>query len=186
MYGLIHNSARAMVVAELGEHAWNQVAKRAHLSDEEFLSLKSYEDAVMHRMLGAVCEVSGVALDDLLYRFGVYFIEHTAYAHYGGILSMHGATLWELLANLNHMHDRMASSFPDYLPPTFALSPVSGGAYELVYSSERQGLTRFVEGLIDGMATHFSVKVAVEVVEEVLMETGQMTRFLLSQESVDA
>jgi hypothetical protein len=185
MYGLIHNSARSMVIAEMGEAAWDQVARRADLSDEEFLSLKSYEDAVMHRMLGAVCEVSGVTLDALLYRFGQFFITHTAYAHYGGVLSQHGSTLWELLANLNHMHDRMTSSFPDYLPPSFAVSPVSPGVHELVYSSERQGLTRFVEGLIDAMAAHFSIKLSITVLEEVRMETGQVTRFLLREESAD-
>lgn len=185
MYGLIHNSARAMVIAELGEDAWGKIAAHASLSDEEFLSLKSYEDAVMHRMLGSVCEVSGLTLDDLLFRFGVYFIEHTAYAHYGGVLSMHGATLWELLANLDHMHDRMTSSFPDYRPPGFALSPMSNGVYELVYTSERQGLTRFVEGLVHGMASHFSIALTIEVIEETLLEVGQETRFLLTQADTD-
>jgi len=186
MYGLIHNSARDMVRVELGEQAWEQVVRDASLTDSEFLSLQSYDDAVMHRMLGAVCEVSGLTLGDALYRFGLFFIERTAYAHYGSVLTMHGRTLWELFENLNHMHDRMTSSFPEYSPPSFMLLPIGPNVYELVYSSNRQGLTRFVEGLIEGLAQHFSVKLSVTVLEENLLETGQITRFRLAQADGDA
>jgi len=179
MYGLIHNSVRDLVLNDLGADVWEQVTEKAQVSEQEFLSLKSYEDAVLLRILGAISDVGGIPLDDLLYRFGLHFIRHTAYTHYAGVMSMYGRSLWDLLANLNHMHDRMTSSFPEYRPPTFDLTDLGNGQYELIYISERQGLTRFVEGLIDGMAKQFSTSLDVSVLEESVTVEGQQTRFLL-------
>jgi len=179
MYGLIHNAVRAMVKDDLGDEAWLQISKRAGVSEEDFLSLKSYDDAVMLRILDAISSMGDIALEDVLYRFGLYFIRHTAFKYYGGVLNSYGTTLWALLANLNHMHDRMTSSFPEYRPPTFSLVAVANNHYELQYISERQGLMRFVEGLIDGLAEQFDVELNVTVLEETLMEAGQQTRFLL-------
>jgi hypothetical protein len=183
MYGLIHNSLRAMLKSDLGEDAWQQVATRAGVSEEDFLSLKSYDDNVMLQLLTAASETGKIELGDLLYRFGQHFIEHTAYTHYAGIMDMHGKTLWELLSNLNHMHDRMTSSFPEYRPPTFAVTEVADGQYEVIYVSERQGLTRFVEGLLTGLVTRFELAYCVTTLAEMLNEDGQQTRFLLSPEA---
>lgn len=185
MYGLIHNSARTMVINELGADAWDRVVEIAGLSDDDFLALQSYDDAILFRLLGGVVQISDIPLPSLLHQFGVHFIEHTAYRHYAGVMSMHGQTLWDVLSNMNHLHDRMTSSFPAYRPPTFTLLPQGAGRYELVYISERQGLTAFVEGLLDGLARHFGTALTVTVLDDSCHEAGQTTRFLLQAEHAD-
>lgn len=185
MYGLIHNSARALVINEFGADAWDRVADEAGLSDDDFLALKSYDDSVLLRLLSAVVHISNTPLQDLLHRFGMHFVENTAYSHYAGVMNMHGRTLWDVLANLNHMHDRMTSTFPAYRPPTFTLLTQENGSHELIYTSERQGLTGFVHGLIDGLASHFETPLTVTVLEQNCDEAGQTTRFLLQAENID-
>ena len=179
MYGLIHKSARDMVINELGTHEWDQVVARANLDDEDFLALKSYDDTVLLNLLDAVVHISGIPLPGLLHKFGFHFITRTAYVHYAAVMDTHGRSLWELLANLNHMHDRMTSSFPAYRPPTFTLLPLDTGDYELIYISDRQGLTPFVEGLLDGLAFQFQTMVSVSIIEDTTNGSGQTTRFLL-------
>jgi hypothetical protein len=154
MYGLIHNSARDYVLAGLGGDKWQQIVRLADLGDDDFLALRSYDDSVMLRLLGAAVEVSGLPLPKLLHGFGRHFIDNMALAHYGGVMATHGQSLWEFLHNLNHMHDSMASS-------------------------ERQGLSDFVIGLIEGLALHFRTPVAISIIEDRSDPSGQNTRFLL-------
>lgn len=180
MYGLIHNSLRDMVKTRLGDDEWADIMQTAGLSEIDFLSLKSYDDSVVLSLLGVTHARTGRSIDELLYDFGWHFIKRTAFAHYAGVLNMHGETLWELLGNLNHMHDRIASSFPGYRPPSFQLLPTAENTYELIYSSSRQGLTAFVRGLLDGLADYFSVVIDITVVEDTLSDQGQLTRFRLT------
>ncbi|MDO9476889.1 MAG: heme NO-binding domain-containing protein [Pseudohongiella sp.] len=180
MYGLIHNSLRTMVKTELGDHAWADIVEAAGLTEKDFLSLKSYDDSLVLSLLSATQAKTGRTIADLLHAFGKHFIKRTAYEHYAGVLNMHGATLWELLDNLNHMHDRIASSFPGFLPPSFELKARDDGAYELTYSSARQGLTAFVEGLLDGLADYFDLTLDVKVLSDTCSEEGQQTRFCLT------
>jgi guanylate cyclase soluble subunit beta len=183
MYGLIHSSLRTMLRNDLGEQCWAQIAIRAAVSEDDFLSLKSYDDSVMLDLLAAASEIGQIELGDLLYKFGRHFVEHTAYTHYTSIMNMHGTTLWELLNNLNHMHDRMTSSFPDYRPPTFTVLTQEDGQYLVTYLSERQGLTRFVEGLLSGLISQFNLVCKVSVIDEAVFESGQQTRFLLNPDA---
>jgi len=180
MYGLIHNSLRDMVKTRLGDDEWAVIMHAAGLSEKDFLSLKSYDDSVVLSLLSVTHARTGSSIDELLYDFGWHFIKRTAFAHYAGVLNMHGETLWELLDNLNHMHDRIASSFPGYRPPSFQLLPTAENTYELIYSSSRQGLTAFVWGLLDGLADYFSVAIEIAVVQDTLTDQGQMTRFRLT------
>jgi hypothetical protein len=180
MYGLIHNSLRAMVKMDLGNEVWAEIVEAAGLSEKDFLSLQSYDDSVVLSLLAATHEKTGRGIDDLLYEFGLHFVKHTAFGHYAAVMDMYGSTLWELLDSLNHMHDRIASSFPDYMPPSFQLTENGDGTHELIYSSTRQGLTVFVEGLIAGLAAHYGVVVSVKVLEDKRSDEGQQTRFLLT------
>ena len=180
MYGLIHNSLRSMVKADLGDQAWSDIVHSAGLSEKDFLSLKSYDDSVVLSLLAAIHAKTGHSIPDLLHAFGKHFIKRTAAEHYGGVLNMHGTTLWELLTNLNHMHDRIASSFPGFRPPLFELQPMDEGRYELTYSSARQGLTAFVEGLLAGLSEYFELPLDVKVLSDTCSDEGQQTRFCLT------
>jgi hypothetical protein len=180
MYGLIHNSLRAMVKADLGIEVWAKIVEAAGLSEKDFLSLQSYDDGVVLTLLAATHDETGRSIDGLLYDFGLHFVKYTAFGHYAALMDMYGSTLWELLDSLNHMHDRIASSLPDYMPPSFRLTENGDGTHELLYSSTRQGLTAFVEGIIAGLASHYDVGVSVKVLEDKRSDQGQQTRFLLT------
>jgi hypothetical protein len=180
MYGLIHNSLRDMVKTEIGDSEWTEIVQAAGLTEKDFLSLKSYDDSVVLSLLGVIHEKTGRSINDLLHGFGLHFIKRTAFEHYAGVLNMHGTNLWELLGNLNHMHDRIASSFPGYRPPSFQLLENAEGTYDLLYSSSRQGLTSFVEGLLAGLADYFAVKLDVKLLDDNVSEQGQITRFKLT------
>ena len=63
----------------------------------------------------------------------------------------------DFLANLNALHDRIASTFTNYVPPQFEVEEidVASGKYRVHYFSKRDGLTAFVVGLLKGLAKHF-------------------------------
>jgi len=180
MYGLIHNSLRDMVKTEIGDREWAEIVQAAGLTEKDFLSLKSYDDSVVLSLLSVTHKKTGRSINDLLHGFGSHFIKRTASEHYAGVLNMHGTNLWELLGNLNHMHDRIASSLPGYRPPSFRLFDHADGTYDLLYSSSRQGMTAFVEGLLTGLADYFAIKLDVKLLDDNASEQGQITRFRLT------
>jgi hypothetical protein len=46
MYGLINKAVRELIVVEFGSETWDRVRERAQVGEEDFVSMKQYDDAV--------------------------------------------------------------------------------------------------------------------------------------------
>ena len=168
MYGLVHTSVRDMVLKNHGPATWEQIRSTAGVGDEDFLAMKSYSDSIILNVVSATSETLKITPEECLNAFGQFWVLDTAAKHYKEMIHGFGSNMWALLENLDHMHDRMSSTFPGYAPPSFFLDSKGNGTYLLHYRSSRQGLTPFVIGLLNGLAIHFKTNIDIKTDQETI------------------
>lgn len=180
MYGMIHKSIRDMVTTVHGEAVWERIAREAGVEDDHFLSLRAYDDEICYSLVAACAQVLNVSAAQCLEDFGRFWVLVTAAQHYGNMLRGYGNTTIDLLAHLNQLHERIASTFVGYRPPSFSTERLTDGECRLHYISGRSGLTPFVSGLVSGLAEFFDEEVDILSVEPRAVDVGEYTVFHLS------
>lgn len=161
MYGLVNRAIEQLVVSLKGEAVWQQICERAGVGSEGFVAMCPYHDDVTFQLVGAVSEALAMSPEQVLQAFGEYWILYTADEGYGELMQAGGDTLREFLGNLNDMHGRIETVFPQMRLPRFYVHDVGPGEYTLHYESERQGLAPMVVGLVHGLARRFKQPVDV-------------------------
>jgi hypothetical protein len=164
MYGLVNKAIEELVVENHGQEVWDRVCKQAGFTEGSFLSMQSYDDALTFNLVGAVCAELGAEPADVLRSFGRWWITFTAAEGYGEMLQLYGDDLGTFLDNLGDMHDRVALTFPDLVPPRFEIEELEPNVFQLDYHSDRDGLSPMVLGLLDGLAERFETQLEVEEV----------------------
>lgn len=145
---------KSLLVEAGGDALWQQVRARAG-APENYSPLVPYDDAITYNLVGAASHVLQQPAETLLHQFGVYWVERIATVHYPEMMNASGTTFALFLRNLDHMHERMRVSFPDYRPPSFRVVELDESTMQVDYYSSRAGLIPFVEGLFQGVAGHF-------------------------------
>ncbi|MEH6635513.1 MAG: heme NO-binding domain-containing protein [Halioglobus sp.] len=176
MYGLINNSLKDMIQKKFGEEKWQEVLKTSGVPEGSFLTMRSYDDALTYSLAGAASEVLGAPVDACLEMFGEYWVLETATKSYGVLLDAAGTDMLEFLSNMNALHDRITSTFLDYVPPEFYVEKNDSG-HKIHYVSKREGLTPFVVGLLKGLAIRFECTLNILDQSEVDVEQGAHTIF---------
>ncbi|MGE3812335.1 MAG: heme NO-binding domain-containing protein [Candidatus Nanopelagicales bacterium] len=160
MYGLINEAMRRHVVETAGPAAWSAVASRAG-SSQSFAALHYYDDDVTYALVGAANEVLDRPADELLRGFGRYWSTTVGPESYGDILGATGTDVVSVLHNLDEMHARLQSLYPDLRPPSFDVVAGDDGTLDVHYRSEREGLAPFVVGLLEGLGELYGTPVTV-------------------------
>jgi len=157
MYGLINSALQDMVITHFGEAKWREVHAHSGVPDDSFLTMRRYDDDITYRLAGAASEVLGAPVDDCMEMFGNHWVEAIAVKNFATLMDATGNDTVNFLHNLNALHDRITSTFLDYIPPEFKVEDIdpAAGRYHVHYHSERKGLTAFVTGLLHGLAKHF-------------------------------
>ena len=179
MYGMINKALRDMVIDGHGEQQWQEIMQVSGVSEDSFLTLRSYDDAVTYDLVGASSKVLGAPVDSLLEMFGRHWILRTAAESYDSLLKTTGTEIWEFLQNLDNLHDRITTTFADYQPPSFQVEMVTDSEAKLHYRSTRQGLTPFVIGLLAGLGQRFSVQLSILSTVAMPVDEGEHTVFEL-------
>jgi hypothetical protein len=113
----------------------------------------------------AASETLKTPAEELLTLFGEFWITDIAKESYGDMINFAGSTFPEFISNLNSMHDRIRISFPNLKPPIINCIEKKDGELTFEYYSERPGLTPMIVGLIRGLGNHFSINVAVTLMQ---------------------
>jgi guanylate cyclase soluble subunit beta len=184
MYGLINNALKGMITEDFGDDRWKNILEKSGVPDDSFMTMKSYDDTITYSLVGAAAEVLGAPPETCLEIFGVYWIKKTAVESYGQLMDTAGSDMIEFLGNLNSMHDRIASTFLDYVPPYFRIEEIEPGYYDLHYISSREGLVPFVRGLLRGLAEKFNQRTKVISETELPVDSGCHCVFRLEISSV--
>lgn len=176
MYGLINNSLKSMIIEQFGEEQWQQVLSSSGVPEDSFLTMRSYDDQLTYALAGAASKVLGAPVDACLEMFGEYWVLETASKSYGMLLDAAGQDMLEFLGNMNALHDRITSTFLNYVPPEFFVEPK--GDHTLIhYVSKREGLTPFVVGLLKGLAKRFDCELTILSQTEMQVDSGAHTVF---------
>jgi hypothetical protein len=163
MYGMINKAIRDLVVSRFGEATWQQVRDKAGVADEVFINMVKYPDDATYRLVGAASEVLNTPASAILEAFGEYWTVYSAESGFGHLLDFAGNNLVDFLRNLDHMHTRVALSFPELEPPSFKVTDVTESSLRLHYYSKRDGLAPLAIGMVKGLGKRFSTPVKVTI-----------------------
>lgn len=156
MYGMVNKAVEEMVLSAHGEPVWREIKSRAGIKQDIFISNEGYPDEVTYALVGAASEVLQLPAAKILHAFGQHWVLNTARKGYGHMMKAGGSNLGEFLSNLPAFHDRVALLYPKLVPPRFEVTDRLPTSLHLHYITHRDGLTPFVEGLIDGLGQMFS------------------------------
>ena len=170
MYGLVNQAIEELICAQHGPEAWQQIKAKAGEDIDAFVRMEAYPDSLTYGIVGAACEHLGIAPEQFLEDIGVYWVKFTGASGYGEFLESAGSDLFEILANLDDMHSRIAMVYPQLQPPSFNCEKTGDGEITLHYHSQRDGLAPMVVGLIKGLGEHLDT--AVTVRRELKREDG--------------
>ena len=161
MYGLMNRAVEDLILERFGEDAWTAIKTRAGITEEIFLSMKMYPDAITHGLLDAASETLEVPADQLLETFGEYWTLYTASRGYGQIFQRTGHTFREFMLNLYGLHVEVLVGFPELLSPSFWCVEEGPSLLRLHYQSSRPGLAPMVVGAVRGLGTMFATETTV-------------------------
>lgn len=161
MYGLIHSAARQMVLEQLGPDVWRQTLDRAGLDDLHFISGEVYGDEVTLGLIGAIVETTSIPADTLMFEFGRYWITFVAKSAFARAMDVSGGDFVSFIDGLDRLHRGVRTAMPMARMPSFEVLHSTPDRVEVLYVSERQGLERFVCGLLTGLLERFGERGAV-------------------------
>ncbi|MGD9022105.1 MAG: heme NO-binding domain-containing protein [Lysobacterales bacterium] len=177
MYGLINSSLQSMILEKFGEEQWNRILLASGVPEDSFLSMRSYDDAITYDLVAAASQVLGESAETCLEMFGEWWVLETAAKSYGPLMEASGRDLLQFLRNMNALHDRITGTFVNYVPPEFRVESLEGDRHRIHYISKREGLTPFVVGLLNGLATRFDSELVIHSREAEPVTTGEHTVF---------
>lgn len=180
MYGLINNALQSMICEKFGDEQWDKVLEISDVTKDSFLSMRSYDDAITYDLAEAAAEVLDAPLETCLEMFGEYWVLEIATKSYGPLMEASGNNMMDFLENLNNLHDRLTSTFINYIPPEFQIELLDDARHRIHYISQRQGLIAFVVGLLKGLALHFDSELTFHDQQELDVNDGTHAIFEIS------
>jgi hypothetical protein len=172
MYGLLNRAIQELVETTFGTDAWERIATKVSPEAFNFIAMKKYPDELTYDLVAAVAEESGLPAEDVMESFGEFWTTYTGHVGYGDLMKMMGNDPITFLKNLDHMHARIATIYPDLEPPKFVITELGGNRYEMEYHSHRPGLAPVVVGLIRGVGKMFSTELKLTLLEAKTQPVG--------------
>jgi hypothetical protein len=155
MYGLINEGIRELVTQLAGADTWEEISLEAGVEPEGFEPLCPYDDRLTFKLIELTAEKLQMSKDDVLTRYGHYWVTYTAESGYGDLMRLFGPDLRTCIKNLNRMHAHMGAMMPELSPPRFTIENHSADHMLVHYYSHRSGLAPMVKGLLQGLADKY-------------------------------
>lgn len=152
MKGVVFDMLRDMVEERFGLEGWQGILEKSG-SAGLYISTETYEDSELIHLVVTASEVTGIAVDDLVFAFGEYMIP-SFYQRFPALFNQAPNLIKFLLSVDQIIHVEVKKLFPDAGLPTFDYSGESEDSLVMIYKSPRK-LCRLAEGLISGSASHF-------------------------------
>jgi hypothetical protein len=161
MYGMVNKAVRGFVLKNFDEATWTRIHTSAGV-EADFIAMQSYDDETTYSLVGAAHTELNLEVNAILDGFGRYWVSDIAAASYADLMKKTGTTFNDFVKNLDHLHERIRATFPDYRPPSFRVKELEPKQLQVDYYSHREGLLPFVEGLFHGLADHYSEVITIE------------------------
>jgi hypothetical protein len=164
MYGLLNAALKEFVVATYGADTWQRVIGEVAPGIENFNKMDPYPDELTVGLVSHASAVSGASVDDLLDKFGEFWVHYTNEQGYGPLFEIAGDSLPDFLMSLNTLHMRVGRSFPKLQPPNFRFDRMDAHSLRMHYLSTRKNLCPMIPGLLRGLSVRFQT--SLHVVED--------------------
>lgn len=159
MKGVVFNIFESFIVENFSEEAWEEVLEQSNIDDDVFVGPKTYDDATFLALVTTAVKLKGLDFSQAVRLFGKYSFSMLRSKMI--TLVDQFQTPEELLLNLDGIiHVEVRKLLENANPPKFEVRRVND-ALELKYYSTRN-LCIFLEGLLDGLAAHYNMKVKYE------------------------
>lgn len=165
MYGIVNKSIQDLVTEKLGADEWELVKEKSGVAVDFFVSNEPYDDAITYKLAGAVADLTGMTVGEVLNEFGEWWILKTGKEKYGALMEAGGDNLVEFLVNLPLFHNRISLMYPKLTPPEFKVSDRTDSSIWIHYYSKREGLQEFVRGLLSGLAKLYQTAATIELIK---------------------
>lgn len=162
MYGLVNEGIREMVISVAGSDTWESMCQEVGIAPEGFETLCPYDDSLTYRLVDVTSKRLNIPYDEVLRRYGHYWIAFTAEQGYGEIMRLFGTDFRTCLENLNRMHAHMGAMMPQLSPPRFRVEASSPHDWIVHYYSLREGLGPMVHGLLEGLALKYNERASIK------------------------
>jgi len=165
MYGMVNKAVRGFVLKNFDEDTWTRIHTSAGV-DADFIAMQSYDDEITYNLVGSAHNELKLEVNAILDGFGRYWVSDIATTSYADLMKKTGTTFVDFVKNLDHLHERIRSTFPDYQPPSFRVKELQPKTLQVDYYSHREGLLPFVEGLFQGLADHYDEVISIEYIAD--------------------
>lgn len=160
MHGIIHLELEKFIGAGFGQQALEQTKRQAGLGDRVYTAVESYPDEELVRLAGAVVELSGKPLPDLLEAFGEHLVP-TYLSVYGNLLRPEWGTLEVVEHTEETIHRVVRRRQAGAAPPRLRVERESDAAVLVHYDSARK-MCRVARGIIRGVAHQLGERIDIE------------------------
>lgn len=163
MYGIINSAIESLVTENYGEEVWINVKAKS----EEELNIKDLnipnDDLVTFRLAIATAEVLGLSINEVLFKFGEYWVISIGMQYYSLIMQTDKNNLREFLFNLPKFYNKVMLMCPNIAPPNFKVIDKGNNKVEIHNYSSIKGLAYFMNGLISGMGKAYKQSPEIEL-----------------------
>lgn len=162
MHGLINRSIQCFVQDTYGLPLWDKVAEDTGVAEDGFEAMLSYDDAITHAVLDAVCEELDKSHDALLEDLGTYLVSHPRLENIRRLLRFGGENFVQFLHSLDDLSGRARLAVPDLDLPEFELIDDTPLSFRLDCRWHMPGAGHVMTGLLRAMADDYGALVLLD------------------------
>lgn len=178
MKGIIFTEFLEMVESSFGLEVVDTIIERSELPSEgAYTSVGTYDFNEMLHLIDNLSTETKVAVDELLYTFGLYLFDGLGRAH-PDLIQSYVSPLSLLYSIEDHIHVQVKKLYPEAELPTFKILEKTDTSISMIYCSSR-GLYRLAHGLIEKTFQHFHKNASIRY--ELLKEDGTEVKFDIVQ-----
>lgn len=163
MYGMVNKFISTTVINRYGQEKWDEIENQLPFASSSIVEMQPYDDELTFGMVGKAVEVLDVDATEFLHMLGRDWVRETSKGPYKDMYGISGDQLFDFLKNLNAMHQAIGAQMVGLKPPAFLCQQMGENQIIVRYFSEREGLTSFVTGLLQGACEYFGEKGTVRV-----------------------
>ena len=154
MKGTIVNCLEDLIRTQFGKEKWEQSIQEAELpSTTMFLPMADIDDALVIKLVQAVCKTLHITLEQAADAFGDHWVNVYAQKMYPLFFKTH-TNAKDFLLGMDDLHRTMTRTLTNAKPPHFKYEWQNDRTLLMHYKSHR-GLVDFVVGLAKGVGRYY-------------------------------
>lgn len=160
MKGIIFNILEALIVEKFGDETMEEIYANVNFSGDilPFIGPETYPDSDLLAIIAFLSKKTSISVDDLIFEFGKFMFP-VFFNKYPIFFEKIDAPI-EFLKSVNDIiHVEVKKIFEKAIPPRVTIKQINENRIVLFYYSERK-LCKLLEGLIEGLASHFNKKIS--------------------------